>query len=44
MVQLDFKPKLVRRARYFEPLLAVDLVIADDAAHALVENFRAAAG
>ena len=31
-------------ARRLEPFVAVDLVIADDAAHALVEDLRAAAG
>ena len=36
--------QLVRGARGLEPLVAVDLVIADDAAHALVEDLGAAAG
>ena len=36
--------QLVRRARGLDPLVAVDLVIADDAPHALVEDLGAAAG
>ena len=35
---------LMRRARDVEPLLPADLVIADDFAHARMENFGAAAG
>ena len=35
---------LVRGARDFEPLLAADFVVANDFAHARIENFRAAAG
>ena len=38
------KPQPVRRARGFQPLRAVDFVVADDAPHALVKDFRAAAG
>ena len=38
------QPQLVRLARGIEPLVAIDLVIADDAADALVEDFGAAAG
>ena len=40
----DCKPELMRDARCLEPLVAVDLVVADDAAHALVEDLGAAAG
>ena len=35
---------LVRGAGDIEPLLAADFVVADDFAHARIENFRAAAG
>ena len=35
---------LVRELRGFEPLIAINLVIADDVAHAVGENLRAAAG
>ena len=38
--QADF----VRGARDFQPLLAGSFVVADDSAHARIENFRAAAG
>ena len=38
--QADF----VRGARDLKPHLAADFVVADDAAHARMENFRAAAG
>ena len=38
------QPQLVRDARGLDPLVAVDLVVADDAADALVEDLRAAAG
>src|SRR5471030_836225 len=37
------QPQLVRRARRFNPLVAVDLVVADDAPHPLVEDLRPAA-
>ena len=36
--------QLVRRAGGFQPLVAVDLVVANDAPHPLVENLRAASG
>src|SRR3954464_2220517 len=38
------QPKLVRDASSIEPLLAVKLVVADDAAHPVGKYFRAAAG
>ena len=34
----------MRRARSLQPLIAIDFVIADDVAHAIGKNFRAAAG
>ena len=40
---VGFQPKLVRRSCHVQPLAAVDFVIADDAPHSLVEDFRAAA-
>ena len=44
MVALERRPDLMRGAGDVEPLLPADLVIADDLAHARVENFGAAAG
>ncbi len=41
---VGMEPQLMRRARDVQPLLAGDFVIADDAADAFGENFRAAAG
>ena len=43
MVQLDFSPSWCALARHFQPLLAVDLVIANDPPHAFVEDLCAAA-
>ena len=40
----DFRPIWWASARGVQPLVAVDLVIADDVADAVGENFRAAAG
>src|SRR5438270_11168072 len=36
--------KLVRHARGIQPLLTVEFMVADDAAHAIAENFGPAAG
>ena len=43
-MQLERRPNWWAVAGRFEPLVAVDFVIADDAPHALVEDLRAAAG
>ena len=42
--RIRLQPDLVRQLGGFEPLVAVDLVVADDVAHAVGKNFRAAAG
>ncbi len=42
--RIRFEAQLVRRARGFKPLIAVDFVIADDRPHARGEYLRAAAG
>ena len=42
--RIRFEAQLVRRARGFEPLFAVNLVVADDGADARGEDLRAAAG
>jgi len=41
---VGLQAELVRGARDFEPLIAVDLVVTNDAAHALMEDLGAAAG
>src|SRR5207245_1948081 len=41
---VGLEPDLVGELRGFQPLAAVDFVIADDVAHAVGENLRAAAG
>ena len=42
--RIGLEAQLVGRARGFEPFLAVDLVVADDGAHAGGKDLRAAAG
>ena len=44
MVAFDFSPNLVGDLGSVEPLVAIDLVIANDVADAVGENLRAAAG
>ena len=41
---IRLQPDLVRQLRRIQPLVAVDLVVADDVAHAVGKNLRAAAG
>src|SRR5581483_6118578 len=39
---IGFQPELVRGAGYFQPLVSVDLVIANNTPYAVMENLRAA--
>ncbi len=41
---IRLQPDLMSQLRGIQPLVAVNLVIADDVAHAIGKNFRAAAG
>src|SRR5258708_6630431 len=41
---IRFEADFVRRACGIEPLVAVNLVVADNAAHALIEDFSSATG
>ena len=43
MVAFDFRPDFVRRARNRQPVVAVNLVVADDMPHPVTENLRSPA-